>query len=244
MKIRTMLFIGYAAATAAAGTQAAVTVTTGAGYVKMVEALAEAYRADAGAEVHTAFGGNIGQMLAQIQSGNGVNVVISDRTSLKKFNESLASSPAAELGKTPLVLVWKQGLALASPDDLVQSDVKSVAYPDPKAAIYGRAADEFLNSSGLGEKIAAKINVVSTVPQVFSYVSTGQMDAGFINLLAARQGQKKLGGMLVVESGYAPIEMIALPVQGQENDKDVKRFLEFLSSPKAEPILNQFGVVR
>lgn len=244
MKIKTLLLTSLAAALAASGANAAVTVTTGAGYVKMVEALADAYRADTGREINTAFGGNIGQMLAQIQSGSAVNVVISDKTSLQKFTKQLAAEPAADLGTTPLMLVWKKGLSLKSPEDLAKPDVKSVAYPDPKAAIYGRAADEFLKKSGLGEKIAAKVNVVSTVPQVFSYVSAGEMDAGFLNLLAAKQGEKKLGGMLAVESGYTPIAMTAQPVKSEAADEDVKAFLDYLASPKVDPILKKFGVVR
>lgn len=69
-----------------AGTAAAeVTVTTGggAGYVKMVQALVDAYQSQTQAKVGTAFGGNIGQMLAQVREGGKVNLVISDATSLQ-----------------------------------------------------------------------------------------------------------------------------------------------------------------
>ena len=56
-----------------AGTAAAeVTVTTGAGYVKMVQALVDAYQSQTQAKVGTAFGGNIGQMLAQVREGGKV----------------------------------------------------------------------------------------------------------------------------------------------------------------------------
>ena len=243
---KTCVLLASAAAFAfsAAAAQAAVTVTTGAGYVKMVEALVRAYEAETKTEVHTAFGGNIGQMLAQVESGSGVNVVISDKTSLKKFTKRLAASPAADLGTTPLVLIWKKGLTLTVPEDIAGETVKSAAYPDPKAAVYGRAAKEYLVSTGLGEKIAAKVNAVSTVPQVFSYVATGEMDAGFVNLLAANQGKAKIGGMLAIEKGFTPIEMTAMPVKGQEGEADVQAFLKFLSSEKASPILEKFGVVR
>ena len=47
-----------------AGASAQVTVTTGGGYVKMVEALADKYEAETGAKVSRAFGGNFGLLMS------------------------------------------------------------------------------------------------------------------------------------------------------------------------------------
>lgn len=57
--------------------------------------------------------------------------------------------------------------------------------------------------------------MVSMVPQVMSYVSRAEMDAGFVNLLAARQGKDKIGGFVAVKEGYEPIRMTAQPVKAQ-----------------------------
>ena len=123
--------------------------------------------------------------------------------------------------------------------------VKRVAMPDPKAAVYGRAAKEYLDGSGLAEKIAGKLNVVSMVPQVMSYVSRAEMDAGFVNLLAARQGKDKIGGFVAVKEGYEPIRMTAQPVKGTAGEADdVKAFLTWLGSSKADAVLEKFGVSR
>ena len=217
MKLFTSTLITAAAALTLAGAaQAQVTVTTGGGYIKMVEALTAQYEKDTGAKVEKAFGGNIGQMLAQVESGSPVTVV-----------------------------VWRKGLTLASPEDLTSDAVKHVAMPDPKAAVYGRAAKEYLDGSGLAEKIAGKLNVVSMVPQVMSYVSRAEMDAGFVNLLAARQGKDKIGGFVAVKEGYEPIRMTAQPVKGAAGEADdVKAFLTWLGSPKADAVLEKFGVSR
>ena len=58
------------------------TVTTGAGYMKMAQELCAAYKAETGKTVQEMYGGNIGQMLAQIEAGSGANIVISDRGTL------------------------------------------------------------------------------------------------------------------------------------------------------------------
>lgn len=228
-----------------AGTAAAeVTVTTGAGYVKMVQALVDAYQSQTQAKVGTAFGGNIGQMLAQVREGGKVNLVISDATSLQKFSNELKTG--VKLGDTPLILAWRKGIVLTGPEDLDKSDVKRVAMPDPKAAVYGRAAKEYLASSGLDKKLGDRVNIASTVPQVMSYVVRREMDAGFVNLVAARGNKDKISGFTAVKDGYKPVLMTAVPVKDlKAQDKaDVEAFMVFLASDKATPILNKFGVVR
>ena len=215
MKLFTSTLITAAAALTLAGAaQAQVTVTTGGGYIKMVEALTAQYEKDTGAKVEKAFGGNIGQMLAQVESGSPVTVVVSDATSLKKFTKALNADAGVRLGDTPLILIWRKGLTLASPEDLTSDAVKRVAMPDPKAAVYGRAA-------------------------------RAEMDAGFVNLLAARQGKDKIGGFVAVKEGYEPIRMTAQPVKGAAGEADdVKAFLTWLGSPKADAVLEKFGVSR
>ena len=108
-----------------------VTVTTGAGYIKMVDALTALYQKETGQTIQKSFGGNIGQMLAQVKHGDGVNVVISDEATLKRFND-LLSPEASPLGQTPLVLIWRKGVDIQKPADIAKADVKSVASPNPK----------------------------------------------------------------------------------------------------------------
>ena len=72
---------------ASAANAAQIVVSTGAGYVKMVDALAALYQKETGVAVEKSFGGNIGQMLAQVKHDSGVNVVISDEASLEKCHD-------------------------------------------------------------------------------------------------------------------------------------------------------------
>ncbi len=220
----------------------ALAVTTGAGYMKMVQELSAAYRNETAKPVEEVYGGNIGQMLAQIEAGNGVNIVISDKGTLKTAKSKVRIAKMQPLGSTVLVLAWRKGLELSSPNDLTSENVKSVAYPDPKAAIYGRAAAKYLETTGLGAKIAPKVSQVSTVPQVFSYLVSGEMDAGFVNRVVARAGAAKIGGSLEIPSGYPPIEMVAAVVEGAAGDPAVADFLRFLGGGTAKAIMKKHGV--
>lgn len=220
---------------------AGVSVTTGAGYKTMLEALCSAYREDGGV-VEEMYGGHIGQMLMQAQQGSGVNVVISDKGTLDATAGNVAFDSHESLGKTALVLAWRKGITLTSPESLVKPEVESVCMPDAKAAIFGRAATAFLESSGIGKRIEGKLSVVSSVPQVFSYLVTGEMDAGFVNRVMILNGADKIGGSLEIEEGYPPLEMTAATIAGSAKDPDVARFLKFLRSPKAKEILRKNGI--
>ena len=217
------------------------TVTTGAGYMKMAQELCAAYKAETGKTVQEMYGGNIGQMLAQIEAGSGANIVISDRGTLDGVKSGVKFESYQPLGSTVLVLAWRKGVKITAAEDLEQAEIKTVCYPDPKAAIYGRAAAKFLETSGIGAKIKDKVSQVSTVPQVLGYLTSGEMDAGFINRVAARSGAEKLGGSLEIADGYQPISMTAAVVQGQANP-EVKAFLNFLRTDKAKEILKKQGV--
>jgi molybdate transport system substrate-binding protein len=242
MKPLRLLAAAAALCTAAAGAMAGqVTVTTGAGYVKMVDALVSLYEKDTGAHVDKAFGGNIGQMLSQVKESGRVNVVISDAATLKRFEGQLAGE-SKKLGNTPLVLVWRKGIKLDAPADIATDKVKSLASPDPKAAVYGRSSQAWLKATGLDAKVKGKLNIVSTVPQVFSYVATGNMDAGFVNMAVLGKGADKIGGHFEITDESARVTMVVRPVKGYENDADVQKFVNFLSGSSAKPVLAKFGV--
>ena len=218
-----------------------VAVTTGAGYKQMVEELGKAYR-ESGEPLEEMYGGPIGQVLVQIKQGSGADVVISDRGALEAASQGLEFGRIEPLGDTVLVLAWRKGLSLESPKDLEKQEFARVAMPDPKAAIYGRAASAFLKSSGIGEKLGERLAVVSTVPQVFSYLASGEMDAGFVNRVMVLNGGQKLGGWLEIAEGYPPLRMVVAVVQERETDAGVLSFLEFLKGEKGKEILKRHGI--
>lgn len=98
------------------------------------------------------------------------------------------------------------------------------------------------SATGLDAKVAPKLQVVGTVPQVYSYVTTGNMDAGFVNLAVLKSGTEALGGHAAIRDESAVVHMTVRPVRGAEADADVKAFMDFLASEKAKPVLRKFGI--
>ncbi|MDR1576928.1 MAG: molybdate ABC transporter substrate-binding protein [Deltaproteobacteria bacterium] len=218
-------------------------ITTGAGYKAMVEALVAAFKTSGG-QIEEMYGGHIGQMVAQIAQGSGATMVISDQATLEAVSGDVKFEKFYDLGDTVLVLAWRKGLELKSAADLTKPEIKIVTSPDPKAAIYGRAASAFLKSSGLEEKLGARLLGVASVPQVLAYIISGECDAGFINRAAAEASREKLGGSLEIAEGYPPIHMVVAVVEGHGQDPEVKRFLTFLETPPALAIIKKNGVWR
>ena len=83
---------------------------------------------------------------------------------------------------------------------------------------------------------------MGTVPQVYSYVTTGNMDAGFVNLAVLKSDTEALGGHTAIRDESAVVHMTVRPVRGAEADTDVKAFMDFLASEKAKPVLRKFGI--
>ncbi len=233
-----------AAAAAASTAYAGAMVTTGAGYIPVVKNLVKACEQEAGGKITESYGGNIGQMLAQVSSGGGVNVVITDRTTLERLKTPVKFSVMQPLGSTPLMLIWRKGVELQGPEALAGSSIKRIAHPDARAAVYGRAAAEWVSSrpEAFRNTVKPRLMQVSGVPQVVSYVVRGEVDAGFANYQAAMANKDKLGGMMALESGFAPIEMTAAVVAGAERNPGVAGLLKCLQGERARAVLQKAGI--
>ena len=213
-------------------------VTTGMGYKKMLSELCALYKQESGKQLTEVYSGTIGQSLAQYKAGSGVSVFVSDRQTLEDSDVSFASFQP--LGTAVLVLAWKKGLNVESPQDLQNPKIQSIGYPDKKGAIYGKAAERFLTQSGLRGPLKDKLRMFSTVPQVFSYLTTGELDAGFVNTAVVKAQGKSIGGSMDIQSGYDPIEMVAAVVKGAGEDPEA--FLTFLQSDKARSVYAKHGL--
>ena len=115
--------------------------------------------------------------------------------------------------------------------------------PREGKAIYGIAGMEAIKSYGYSETLSGKLTQVATVPQVVSYLLTGEADAGFINLTEALANKDKLGGYLVIpDDKYKEIIIVAGVVKGFQDNPDLKKFSDFLQSGEAQAIFQKYGL--
>lgn len=222
-------------------TQAAdsLTIAAGAGYKKPMLKLYQAFSAETGIEVTPIFG-NMRAVISQTKNSGRVALAVGDKGFLSKSGLFERLVP---LGRGKLVLAWAEAPPAEGYQALGSVAVKRVAQPDPKKAIYGRAASQFLERSGLGEKLGDRLVTTATVPQVSSYLVARSVDAGFINLTDALSLSGKIGGYteLPLEL-YEPIHIVAGVAKEQGDTPAVKSFFDFLETSQARQILKEAGL--
>ncbi|QLA16201.1 molybdate ABC transporter substrate-binding protein [Desulfolutivibrio sulfoxidireducens] len=232
-----LLFVVFLAQNALAGP---LLVAAGAGYKKLVDDVAQAYEAKTGAKVELLYG-NMGQIMGQVKAGGGIDVILGDKSFLASSGVPFDSF--LEVGKGRLVVAYAKGVGLAAPTDIVKPEIKKLAMPDPAKAIYGKAASEFLDKSGLAAQVKEKLLVVGTVPQVTAYLVSGEVDAGFINVTDAMGVQDKIGGMLDVDQSlYSPILIVAGVLTESKGKPEVAAFAAFLASDEVRKLSAAHGL--
>lgn len=222
------------------GAAQALTIAAGAGYRRPVSELAQRFQAETGTQVDLVFG-NMGQVMSQIKGGAPVDLMLGDRAFLQK--SGLAVVSISELGQGRMVLAWAKGGRLESPQDLTQPAIKRLALPDPAKAIYGQAGRQFLERAGLSETVREKLLVVGAVPQVSTYLISGEVDAGLLNLTDVLGIKDKIGGYLLIDPGlYDPIQIVVGLLASAPQAEEGQRFLAFLASPEARRIVAAHGL--
>ncbi|MGE4551738.1 MAG: molybdate ABC transporter substrate-binding protein [Desulfovibrionaceae bacterium] len=222
----------------------ALVLASGAGYKQMVNALVKAYGAETGKTVDLVYG-NMAQVTGQVRAGGVVDLVVGAEFFLS--DPALGLAEPVELGRGRLVLAWPKGRSAMMTDrgtvDLNAESVRRIALPDPVKAIYGKAAMEYLKSSGQYEAVQAKLTPVATVPQVFAYLVADEVDLGFMNLTHVLGVKDQLGGWKEMPlDGYEPIRINAYPLRNAPHAAALADFLRFLGTDAAREIVRANGL--
>lgn len=227
----------------------------GAGYKRPLEAICNAFTQDSGIAVERSYG-NLQQVIAQARASGRVDMLVGDADFIDKARD-LAMTQRQSLGQGILVLAWRKGLeprpdagagAPAAARAWLATPGLSLAMPNAQQAIYGNAARQWLQAQGQWDAVQERLKTVGMVPQVSAYLSSGQVDLGFMNLTEALAVQEQLGGFVRLAPGaesYAPIEIVAaLPPASEHPDTLAAReaLMRFLAGAKAQELLRRAGL--
>jgi molybdate transport system substrate-binding protein len=217
------------------------TLAAGAGFRRPLSELASAYEKAKGHKISQVYG-HMGQVIAQTKESGKIAVVCGDRAVLDAA-KGVSFSDFARLGLGKLVVVYRKGLTLAKPEDIVRADIKRIGIPDQTNAIYGKAGRQFLERANLAAQVDPKLMAVATVPQVTSYVISGEVDAGFVNATDAIGAAGNVGGFLEVDPKlYDPVEVACGIVASGAKGPAVAGFIAFLATDEARAILARYGL--
>lgn len=232
---------------------AALLLLAGAGYKRPVEALCAAFTQATGLVVERSYG-NLQQMFAQAQASGRVDVLVGDASFIDQA-QGLQLPRRVALGQGILTLAWRRHLpvpdglsGLAGLRQLLAQPSWSVALPNPQQAVYGHAAKQLLQAQGLWQGLQERLKVVATVPQVSAYLSSGEIDLGFVNLTEALAAKDLLGGFITLPSGdgsYAEVAIVAAMAEASKSTlalTNTQQFALFLETPVARGILRRAGL--
>jgi molybdate transport system substrate-binding protein len=213
-------------------------VAAGAGYKKVVMKVIKEYEKN-GKKIDGFFG-NMRQVSAQAKQTD-IALIIGDKNFLLK-KSGLNIKEYTPIGEGKVVIAYPKGAKeIKSSNDLLKDEIKKIAMPQPKKAIYGIAGKEFLINEKLYDKVKEKLYIVATVPQSLTYVIAGEVDASILNLTAALENKERIGGYFEVNpDSYSKIEIIA--AKTNECNKECKEFLEFLETAKSKEIFKSYGL--
>lgn len=209
------------------------------GYRKPVLELIDAFRKETGIEAQAAFG-HIKQIEAQARQNREVAFLIGDKSLLEPTG---LFSRFDRLGTGRLVLVSSKSKNLSSLDGLKNSAFSRVAIPHRTRTVFGGAADECIKRLQLVDVLAPKLLEVEGVPQVGSYIATGEVDAGFVNKTEALALVGRTGAVLELpQDCYDPIEISLGTVKDRTLTKAQSRFQVFMQGDIARYIMAANGL--
>ena len=214
-------------------------LAAGAGYRKPVLELLDNFSKASGIRAEASFG-NMKQVETQAQQNTDITFIVGDRMFLEPMQLAERYVP---LGLGRMVVVVPRGQAITSLKDLTEARFKRIAIPDRTKAVYGKAAATCLQRLGLAQALDAKLLEVATVPQVSTYVATGEVDAGFINLTEALALGGRAGARLdAPASCYDPIELSVGVLKGRGHSVGARAFIDYLATPEARGVLERHGL--
>jgi molybdate transport system substrate-binding protein len=187
-----------------------------------------------------------GTLQTQIQNGAPSDVFLSAATanmdSLQTKNLIINNTRKNLLNNTLVMIVPNDStLGLTSFNDLTLVKVTKIAIGDPKSVPAGTYAQKAFDELGITTQIQSKFVLAANVTQVLTYVTSGNVDVGFVYSTDALSSNQ----VKVVANAPADINaQIVYPegvIQGSQNPDAARAYLNFLSSDQAKALFLQYG---
>ncbi len=134
-------------------------------------------------------------------------------------------------------------LAIASPKDLLKTEVKKIALADPTAVPVGVYTSKYLADEGLWDKVTPKIVPVLDVRATLASVESGNVEAGFVYKTDAAISHKvKIAYAVPIDKGPKITYPVAI-IKDSKKKQAARDFLNYLLSPAGKTKFLKYGFV-
>lgn len=183
-----------------------------------------------------------GTLQRQIEQGAPVDIFIS--AGQKQMNELeakklLIPGTREDLIGNELVLITGIDKSIEI-KDLANSEITKIAIGTPETVPAGQYAQEVLANYQMWELLQDKLILAKDVKQVLAYVETGNVEAGFV-YLSDTVNSDNIKVTRLPSDSHSPIVYPAAQILEGKNKEQAEKFLEYLDSPSAQQIFQQYG---
>ena len=215
-------------------------------FAKPIQSIGAKFTQETGVKINYSLAAT-GALYAQIKSGAPFDVFLSadTQTPQQLAAEGLALPSSRLTYARGKLVLWSKDPTLVDNKGLVlkNKQFKSIALANAKLAPYGKAAQETLEHLGLSLELKPKIILAENITQVYQYVSSQNVDLGFIasSQLAFNESGSAGSHWLVPSTLYAPIEQDAILLNKGANRSAALQFMQFLKRQDIKAMINTFG---
>ena len=193
--------------------------------------------------VRTIFGAS-NELADQMLAGAAGNVFISaDEPQIERLESAgvTVKNSRRPIAKNSLSIIGSVGAKqIAKPADLLQSRFKRIVLAEPECPL-GRLSKMYLAKIGVYEQFEPRLLHVDNSRAVRAAVASGTANAGLaFTSDAVGEGRWKL--LLRIPPSQAATTYLAISIKRETADKNVDRFLKFLSSPTAKRCYRAAGL--
>lgn len=211
----------------------------------VMEQLKTAYQKKTGTTIETIVNSS-GKITTQIQQGAPYDVFLSaDMQYPETLHKAGLTVDAPVVYAYGSLVLWTAGDLPVKGDLKVLLDpaVRHIAIANPATAPYGEAAISFLTYKKLLDQVKPKIVYGESIAQVNQYILSGAAEVGITakSVVLDPSLVKKGRWVDLPTTGYSPIAQGVVILKRNSQPKVAQQFVQFLRSPAARRILQQFG---
>jgi len=235
------LIISLLWATTSLSQAAETNVAVAANFTDPAKEIAEIFKQKTGHEAELSFGAT-GNFYNQIKEGAPFDVFLAADSRRPKLaiEEGFGVEGTSFTYAIGTLVLWSSEEGkIDGEQSLKQADITHIAYANPDAAPYGKAAVETLEHLGLFAAVKDKLVEGQNIAQAFQFVKTGNAEIGFV---ALSQVVNEGGSRWVIpQDYYDPITQDAVLLKVGAENEAARAFLDFLKTDEALTIIKKYG---
>jgi len=223
-----------------------VKAAVAANFTAAIKRLTPIFEQQTGHKLLASFGAT-GQLYAQINNGAPFDVFLAadDQAPQQLIKSGAAIANSHFIYATGRLALWSSTPGYVDAEGKILNSDKfvKIAIANPKTAPYGQAATDTLSALGLLDKLSPKFVIGENIAQTQQFVSTGNVELGFIALAQVKGLPASDNGSywLVPATLHKPIEQGAVVLSSSKNSAGASAFLAFLKSPEAGAVIRELG---